>query len=258
MDYRTRANSIVWDSVAEKHFQTYHIDKLIKHKPVLNELIKNEVGNVNGKTLIHLLCHIGTDTLSWKLLGAEVTGVDISTESIKIAQQISKLTQLNAQFIVSDVMEFDTNEKYDIAFASTGVLCWIPDIDKFASIVKKLLKKNGFFYLHEGHPFMNMIKKTEHGLEIGDDYFSKKQGEYETFSDYTDQSLIITKKTYEWDWTIGDIINSFCKIGMKIEFFREYPQFFYYGYPGEVEVDKKEKYPCTFSMKIMNKYKNGG
>ena len=56
---------------------------------------------------------------------------------------------------------------YDIVFASIGVLCWIPDIDRFAGIVRQLLKPGGFFYLLDGHPFRDlMLEETEQGEVI--------------------------------------------------------------------------------------------
>jgi len=83
MNTMTKANSKAWNTVAKTHYENYHVDKLLAGEPLLHELIQAEVGDVRGKSLIYLLCHIGTDTLSWGLLGAQVTGVDISPESIK-------------------------------------------------------------------------------------------------------------------------------------------------------------------------------
>ncbi len=81
MNEMTQANKKGWDGLAATHYKNYHIEKLLARKPLLNEVIQSEVGDVKGKSLVHLLCHIGTDTLSWALLGARVTGIDISPES---------------------------------------------------------------------------------------------------------------------------------------------------------------------------------
>lgn len=78
MNMMTQANKKGWDGLAKTHYRNYHIDTLVAGTPLLNELIRKEVGDVKGKSLVHLLCHIGTDTLSWALLGAKVTGIDIS------------------------------------------------------------------------------------------------------------------------------------------------------------------------------------
>jgi SAM-dependent methyltransferase len=231
----------------------YQVEKGIASEPVLDELIKAEVGDVNGKALVHLLCHIGTDTLSWRLLGAQITGVDISPESIKYAQRIANQSGLEATFITADVMELMDQVKttYDIVFASTGVLSWIPNIERFAVTVRQLLKPGGFFYLHDGHPFRdNILGETENGETIiKNDYFYTGFREYESFTDYTVKDLEIPAKSYEWSWTLGDVVTAFCQAGMRIAFLHEFSQNFYYGY--EDERNKRELYPCTFSLKAI-------
>ena len=249
----TQANREAWNAVAKTHFENYHVEKLLAGEPILSDLIKAEVGDVHGKALIHLLCHIGTDTLSWGLLGAQVTGVDISPEAIKYARSIASQLGIDATFIISDIMELmdQIQARYDIVFASTGVLCWIPDMGRFAATVRQLLKPGGFFYLHDGHPFRDMLDKTEQGKAIvKNDYFHTGVTEYESFTDYTVKDLEIPRKSYEWAWTLGQLITAIGQAGMRIEYFHEYPQYFYSGYAGvDVEINNRELFPCTFSLK---------
>lgn len=162
-----------------------------------------------------------------------MTGVDISPESVKYARQIAHQADLEANFIVSDVMDLQVQATYDIVFASTGVFCWIPDIDKFAAIVRKLLKPGGFFYVHDGHPVRDIFEKTEGGLAVAqNDYFQTEVWEYDRFTDYATKDLKIQVKNYQWGWTVGSIITAFCRAGMRIAFLHEFPQFFYSGYTG--------------------------
>jgi 2-polyprenyl-3-methyl-5-hydroxy-6-metoxy-1,4-benzoquinol methylase len=159
----TQANKRGWDGLAATHYQKYHIEKLLQGTPLLNEIIQKEVGDVQGKSLVHLLCHIGTDTLSWALLGAQVSGIDISPESLKYARLLANQMGIDANFIEADVMEVieKVHEKFDIVFASTGVLCWIPNIQRFAQTVRHLLKEGSFFYLHDGHPFRHVLNAED-------------------------------------------------------------------------------------------------
>ena len=255
MDSMTQANSEAWNALAETHYRNYHVQRLLAGEPLLNELIRSEVGDVRGKSLIHLLCHIGTDTLSWGLLGAKVTGVDISAESIKYARLIAGQLHLDATFIVSDVMALmgQWDATYDIVFASTGVLCWIPDIERFALTVRRLLKPQGVFYLHDGHPICNMLGKSERGeTVVNADYFARGVEQDDVLTDYTTTRLVISARTYEWAWTLGDVVTALCKAGMRIEFLHEFPQYFYSGYPAtDVETGKRELFPCTFSLKAV-------
>lgn len=255
MNHMTQSNKQGWDSLAEIHYKNYHIDRLISGTPLLNELIRSEVGDVWSKSLVHLLCHIGTDTLSWALLGATVTGIDISPKSLHYARLLADRMGIDADFIKSDIMDvIDRVEwKFYIVFASTGVLCWIPDIDRFARTVRHLLVDGGFFYIFDGHPFRNVMLdeegETQPNQIIGD-YFRKKVWHYKGMGDYTDPDFMAPTESYEWDWTLGEVVTSLCKAGMRIEFLHEFPQYFYNGYtPYDVEENKVELYPCTFSLK---------
>ncbi len=105
MNNMTKSNRNGWDRLADTHYKNYHIDKLISGIPLINKTIRQEVGDVTEKSLVHLLCHIGTDTLSWKLLGAQVTGVDISPNSLKYARMIAEKMDIKADFIESDILE---------------------------------------------------------------------------------------------------------------------------------------------------------
>jgi SAM-dependent methyltransferase len=255
MNKMTQANKKGWDGLAETHYQNYHINKLLTGTPLINELIQEEVGDVKGKSLVHLLCHIGTDTLSWALLGAKVTGIDISTESLKYARKIAKEMGVDATFIEADIMDVidSVQEKYDIAFSSTGVLCWLPDIQRYAHGVRHLLHDGGFFYIFDGHPFRSVLLDAAGEFSantIQGDYFRKEVWRYDHMGDYTDPDLKIPVPSYEWHWTLGDIISAFCDAGMRIDFLHEFPQYYYSGYtPYDVGDNKVELYPCTFSLK---------
>ncbi len=253
----TQANKQAWDGLAETHYRNYHIDKLIAGTPLLNELIRKEVGDVKGKSLAHLLCHIGTDTLSWALLGAQVTGIDISPESLGYARELARRMEIGADFIEADVMEVGkkVKKKFDIVFSSTGVLCWLPDIQRYAQTVRHLLNEGGFFYIFDGHPFRHVLTDETGSTSthtIQGNYFRKEVWQYDEMGDYTDPHLKIAASNYEWDWTLGDVVTAFCEAGMRIVFLHEFPQYFYNGYtPYDVQNDKVELFPCTFSLKAM-------
>ena len=257
MNRMTQANKKGWDGLAETHYKNYHIDKLIAGTPLINELIQKEVGDVKGKSLVHLLCHIGTDTLSWALLGARVTGIDISPRSLKYARLLAEQMGIEADFLEADIMEVREKVKtrYDIVFSSTGVLCWLPDIQRYAQTVRQLLNDDGFFYIFDGHPFRSLLLDetgSTYTDTIQSSYFRKEPWQYADMGDYTDPDLKIPVNSYEWTWTLGDIITAFCEAGMRIAFLHEFPQYFYNGYtPYDIQNEKVELYPCTFSLKAM-------
>jgi SAM-dependent methyltransferase len=254
----TQANRVGWDGLAATHYQNYDVDRLLAGEPLLNDVIRREVGDVRGKSLVHLLCHIGTDTLSWALLGARVTGIDISPESLRYARKLADRMGIEADFIESDVMDVmdKVDDTFDVVFSSTGVLCWLPDIRRYAQTVRHLLKEGGLFYILDGHPFRNVMLDADgewgDGNTIQGNYFRKQVWRYDHMGDYTDPELQVPHASYEWQWTMGEVVTAFCEAGMRIEFLHEYPQYFYGGYtPHDVEDNQVELHPCTFSLKAV-------
>src|SRR5205809_7980323 len=118
-DY-AKINKKWWNDVTSIHSKSkqYNLAGFKKGKSSLESVEVEEVGDVRGKTLLHLMCHFGMDTLSWARKGAIVTGVDLSDESIKLAQKLSKETNVPAEFICSDIYELPKvlDKKFDIIF----------------------------------------------------------------------------------------------------------------------------------------------
>ena len=113
-----------------------------------------QVGDVRGKTLLHLQCHFGIDTLSWARLGATVTGADFSPKAIDLATRLAADLGLDARFVESNV--YDLPERlegsFDVVYTSRGVLCWLPDIRGWARVVAHFVKPGGIFFITEAHP----------------------------------------------------------------------------------------------------------
>jgi len=108
-----------------------------------------EVGDVRGKSLLHLQCHFGMDTMSWARLGADVTGLDFSDNAIETARQISAELEIPARFVCSNIYDAPNvlSEKFDIVFTSYGALCWLPDLKKWGEVVAHFVKPGGIFYI---------------------------------------------------------------------------------------------------------------
>lgn len=232
MNYN-KLNKEHWDAAAIIHNESpkgyYDINGFIKGKSSLKKIHIDEIGDVRGKKILHLLCHIGLDTLSLARLGAEVVGVDISPKSIEIANQIAKESNLSATFICSDVYNIREilDEKFDMVFASHGVICWLYDIDKFMKIVESYLKPNGIFYLMDGHPVSMIMTDEVDGktLSVAKSYFreSNEPVYCEPSEDYANKEVLVELPSYEWQYTLSDIINAVCSTNLKLEYLHEFP-----------------------------------
>lgn len=161
MDERLKANKKVWDALTGPHLlsEFYDVEGFKAGNDWLRPLEIEEMGDVHGKTLLHLQCHFGQDTLSWGRRGAIVTGVDFSDEAIDYARKLSKETGIKADFICSDIYALPEilDQQFDIVFTSYGVLTWLPDLKRWAEVVAHFLKPGGFFYIVEIHPILYII-----------------------------------------------------------------------------------------------------
>lgn len=259
MNNYVRANRRWWNEVAPIHSnsQLYDLPGFKKGKNSLFSIEQEEVGDVSGKSLLHLMCHFGMDTLSWGRLGANVTGVDLSDESIKLAKKLSKETHVPATFICSDIYELPKvlDKKFDIIFTSYGVLCWVSNIKRWAKIINHFLKKGGMFYIVELHPFTNILS---YDFKLNFNYFDKGPSVDDSPGTYADWDAKIKGNTYLWSYTISDVINALINEGLKIEFVHEFPFTMYDQFPGFMEKNSKGQYvlkdesiqiPLLFSLK---------
>ncbi len=134
-----KANRELWDAKVGVHKKSefYDIEGFLKGNSTLDSIEVEEIGEVVGKSLLHLQCHFGLDTLSWSRLGADVVGVDFSRDAIALANEISNKTGITARFIQSDIYELHEmlDEKFDIVFTSGGVLCWLHDMKRWLKLL---------------------------------------------------------------------------------------------------------------------------
>src|SRR5258706_8625156 len=134
MDDYTKANLDWWNEAAVVHAQgdAYELASFKAGKTKLHFLELEEVGDVTGKTLLHLQCHFGMDTMSWARLGAKVTGVDYSERAIELAQSLAKELAIDAHFVRSNIYDLPNDtlipDTFDIVYTALGVLGWLPDL----------------------------------------------------------------------------------------------------------------------------------
>ncbi len=219
-------NRVYWDELAVVHAESADYEELIKGGHVMDRIQTGEVGEVQNRSLLHLQCHIGTDTLSWARLGAEVTGVDFSPVSLQVAETIARKAGLNAKFIESSIYDLPNKlkESFDIVYTSIGVLCWLSDLKAWAGIIRRYLKPGGFFYMMESHPFLCVFDDESDGLTVRYPYFHR-EAPYEWaagYEDYSNSDYKVKSPTWEWQWSMGDILNALIENGLEINFLHEH------------------------------------
>jgi SAM-dependent methyltransferase len=257
-----KANRKHWDEIAPVHLRSYGIEGLLSGISRIDSIQKEELYPISGKDLIHLQCHIGTDSLSLALDGAKVTGVDFSGKSIAIARDLSARMNLQSDFIEANVLDLyaTISKKFDIVYTSKGVICWISDLQRWAETISFLLKDNGIFYMMETHPIVSIFDDAkENDLEVKSSYFHQNEPTYfdDESPDYDDDSYIPKNKAFEWRWSIADIVNALIERGLTIELLNEHDKLFYKAFPGMTQTSDGwwilKKYegmiPLTFSLR---------
>lgn len=228
MDEYLRGNRDHWDEMVPYHERSefYDVAGFKAGKSSLKSIELEELGDVAGKSLLHLQCHFGMDTLSWARLGATVTGVDFSEEAISLARRLSAETGTEADFICANIYDLpDVLEgRFDIVFTSYGVKAWLPDIPRWAEIAAGFLKPGGTFYIVENHPLIGLFDDSPdcQVLTVNGTYFAGKEPvRYEPGYSYA--GAPVTQPCYEWAHSLAEIVSSLAAAGLTIEFLHEFP-----------------------------------
>jgi SAM-dependent methyltransferase len=221
-------NRELWDEWTDIHESSdlYRLEEFRAGGIRLRDHELEQVGDVHGKSLLHLQCHFGIDTLSWARLGADVTGADFSPKAIALAMRLASDLGLEARFVESNV--YDLPERlegvFDVVYTSRGVLCWLPDIRAWAQVVARFVKPGGIFYITEAHPIAWALDEEQPLMfrypywEHTEPVVSAVEGSYaDPIAD------VRSEKEYSWQHGLGEIVTALVDAGLTIELLREYP-----------------------------------
>lgn len=199
------------------------------------------LGDLAGRTVVHLQCNAGQDTLSLAALGARVVGVDIADEAIRLARGLSRESGIAAAFERADVydwLEIESPEaSFDVAFCSYGALCWLSDVGRWARGVGRVLAPHGRLVVVEFHPLIDTLD------DAGVPRFSYfGSGEPRTWaegvSDYVARSGAALAPSgfvpgvsdfrnpapsHEFTWPLADVVQAVLDAGLRLESLREWP-----------------------------------
>lgn len=206
----------------------YDYQRLLREPDYVSEVVQFDIplmGDISGLEIVHLQCHIATDTLSLVRRGAKhVTGLDFSPAAIKEAKDLAvkavggdKLNFVEAS--IYDALDALPPASFDMVFTGIGALCWIPSIKRWAETVAALLKPGGRLFIRECHPALWAIDETvTDSLTIGIPYFERDEPHvYDESGTYVETDHVFENtKTVEWNHGIGEIVQSLIDAGMNI------------------------------------------
>ena len=252
-------NKATWNKKVAIHAKSdmYAMEAFKSGKSSLMSYELKALGNVDKKSLLHLQCHFGQDTLSWARLGAKCVGVDLSDEGVKLAKQLNEELGLDAKFVCCNVLDTSKHisETFDIVYTSYGVIGWLPDLKPWAKMIADRLKVGGVFYMVEFHPILWMFDYVE-GKSVMRYHYNQDDVIYEEYEGtYADQSSEMISKEYGWNHGLSSVVNALIEAGLQIEYLNEHDESPYDVFPDLIKTDNgmfkmdNQLFPMLFELK---------
>jgi SAM-dependent methyltransferase len=270
-DYR-RVNHANWEARVPLHTGAggYDLDAFRADPAHLSGTVafdRPRLGDIAGLDVVHLQCHIGTDTLSLARLGARVTGLDFSGSALAAARELFAECGAEGTFVEADVYEATEvlgRERFDLVYTGVGALCWLPRIREWAQVVAGLLRPGGRLFVRDGHPVLFSLddERGDGVLSIEHPYFETPEGvRFETKQSYVDhEGEIEWPTTIEFNHGLAEIITAVLDAGMQLTAIEEHDSTPWCALPGLMEehtphewrlVDRPERVPMSFTLQAV-------
>jgi SAM-dependent methyltransferase len=239
LDYK-EINKKLWNDKVAPHFESefYDVKSFIDGKQCLNSIELDLLGNIERKSIIHPQCHFGQGTIALNRLGAKVTGIDLSDKAIEAAKSLAKTCGSDAQFVCCDLYEAQkfVKEKFDFVFSSYGTIGWLPDLDKWAAVVRNFLKPNGRFVFAEFHPVVWMLDSQFNLIEYS--YFNKETIIENVPGTYADRNAQIQNPEITWNHNLAEVPEALLNQGWVLETFQEFDYSPVNCFPNTIQIEE--------------------
>ena len=256
-------NRDAWNKRVAAHLASefYDVEGWKAGRSSLNEIELALLGDVHGKSILHLQCHFGQDSLSLARMGADVVGVDLSDESITTARKLNDDLGLNAKFVESDVLELigKIDRQFDVVFTSYGTIGWLPDLDKWAKVIAHHLKPKGKLVFVEFHPVVWMFDDAFEKIQYR--YFQNEPIIETTTGTYADTEAPIEKTEISWNHGLAEVFHALENNGLILKSFDEFDYSPYNCFNGMKKLDERKfiiekhgnKLPLVYSLTATKK-----
>ena len=260
MENFIQINKSLWNKKVGAHLDSpfYDMNSFLKGSTSLRSIELDLLGDIKGKSILHLQCHFGQDTISLARMGAKCVGVDFSDKAIIKAKELAQNEQLSCEFICSNVYDLPNvlNQQFDLVFTSYGVIPWLPDLMKWAEIIEYFLNPSGKFIFVEFHPVVWMFDDGFKGIKHS--YFNEKPIVELEQGTYADREANISGEYVCWNHSLGEVMSSLGQQNLNIEHFQEYDFSPYNCFekcievaPGKYQIEHlQKKIPMVYSLVV--------
>lgn len=282
-----RAN---WDARAEVHMgpDGYSLER-IADPTWISSIVRFDqprLGDVNGLDGVHLQCHLGTDTIGLARLGARMTGVDLSPESLRHARELATVAGVDIDYVEADVYSAPAalgGHTFDLVYTGIGALCWLPDIARWGQVVADLLRPGGRVFVRDSHPVLASTVAVEvaadpdergeqpgivgaggHTVALEFPYWTQDQHlAWISEASYTGSGKVASPEAWEWNHSLSEIVMAVLDAGLRLELLAEHPSLPWVPFPSMMEpaivdgersdsewwlADRPERLPASFTM----------
>ncbi len=259
-------NMANWDSRVAFHEQGYELE-LFDDPRRISTCVQFDLpllGEITGLRGVHLQCHIGSDTLSLARLGAQMSGLDFSLPALEAARRLAARHDQTIEYVESDVYGALTvldAESFDFVYTGIGAICWLPNIERWASTVAALLKPGGFLFIREAHPVLwSMSDPREDGLLVIEfPYFENSGTVFTEATSYVEHEGELSSPTIvSFNHGLAEIFNALWNTGLQITLFQEHQSIPWNSLgdameeysPGEFRLrSQPERMPLTYTLR---------
>ena len=255
-----------WDERAAIHArdntEDYMLDRFRAGEDALHAIEAAELGDIAGKRVLHLQCHIGRDTLCLVRRGATVTGLDFSGAALDVARHLAEETGLKAEFVEGTVDQAPhlAPGPFDLVFTTWGTICWLPDVSEWAKIIASVLRPGGELYFADAHPGFNVLEEVAGRLVPTYDFQTPADQplHFANETTYTgDPTILSHRSTREWIHSLSAVLGGLIDAGLAITMFREHEVLPWRGLPSLVPApqrmwrlpDGAPRIPLSYSLR---------
>jgi SAM-dependent methyltransferase len=184
---------------------THDVDGFRAGRPQLLPFEVQELGPLEGR-LLHLGCGRGLDTLDIARLHptVEVTGVDPSPANIALAAELA--TELKLEDRARFTGTLPQQQTFGVVYTGKGAVSRLPDLDEWAEMVRGFLAPDGFLYVSEYHPVMEVMAHNEPVPIL--DYFTS--------------GPCVEDTRYRWIQPLAPVLTALIRAGMHLQLFHEW------------------------------------
>jgi SAM-dependent methyltransferase len=189
-----------------------------------------DLGPLDGRDVLHLQCHLGTETIEFARRGARTSGLDLSAKSLEAAREIASKAGIEVDYLHADVydaVQAVRGRRFDVVYTGKGALCYLPDLQQWAEVVRELLKPGGLLYVVEFHPLLNSLREVSlpgesDELILRADYLEGRGPiAHDSTVTYTGDEVPGRQTSYEWRHGLGEIVSTLAGAGFRIAGLRE-------------------------------------